>query len=91
METGKLLNWHLLPRGSREMPLQKIKKKREPNWKEWDRLAQKEGLRAPITAVNGDVYTGEWKDNLKHGQSNPLYSPSTVRRFLPRIQDTYRH
>ena len=51
------------------MPLQKIKKKREPNWKEWDRLAQKEGLRAPITSVNGDVYTGEWKDNLKHGQS----------------------
>ena len=50
------------------MPLRKTGKKREPNWREWDRLAEKEGLRAPITAVNGDVYTGEWKDNKKHGR-----------------------
>lgn len=50
------------------MPLQKTPRKREPRWKEWDKLAQKEGLRAPITAVNGDVYTGEWKDNKKHGK-----------------------
>lgn len=50
------------------MPLQKTRKKREPKWKEWDQLAQKEGLRAPITSVNGDIYTGEWKDNKKHGE-----------------------
>ena len=30
--------------------------------------AQKEGIRAPVYAVNGDVYTGEWKDNRKHGE-----------------------
>ena len=49
------------------MPFHSAYKKREPLWKEWDRLAQKEGLRAPITAVNGDRYTGEWKDNKKNG------------------------
>ena len=54
--------------GPLKMPLLKTGKRREPNWKEWDKLAQKEGLLAPITAVNGDIYTGEWKDNKKHGQ-----------------------
>jgi hypothetical protein len=25
-------------------------------------------VRAPVYAVNGDVYTGEWSDNKKHGE-----------------------
>lgn len=34
------------------------------------------GVRKTIYSVNGDSYTGEWKDNKKHGR----ISPST-RRF----------
>ena len=49
------------------MPIVKVPKKRQPLWKEWDKAAQKEGVRAPVYAVNGDVYTGEWSDNKKHG------------------------
>ena len=50
------------------MPILKAPKKRLPPWKEWDKQAQKEGVRAPVYAVNGDVYTGEWHDNKKHGE-----------------------
>lgn len=50
------------------MPILKAPKKRQPPWKEWDKKAQKEGIRAPVYAVNGDVYTGEWVDNKKHGE-----------------------
>lgn len=49
------------------MPLQKVAKKREPLWKEWDKLAQKEGSRKTFYAVGGDEYTGDWHDNKKHG------------------------
>ena len=51
----------------KSMPILKAPKKRQPLWKEWDKAAQKEGVRAPVYAVNGDVYTGEWSDNKKHG------------------------
>lgn len=51
------------------MPISKTPKKRQPLWKEWDKAAQKEGVRAPVYAVNGDVYTGEWSDNKKHGNN----------------------
>lgn len=50
------------------MPILKVPKKRQPPWKQWDIDAQKEGIRAPVYAVNGDVYTGEWVDNKKHGE-----------------------
>ena len=50
------------------MPIQKHPKKREPSWKEWDKLAQKEGIRHAVYDVSGDVYTGEWKNNKKHGK-----------------------
>lgn len=49
------------------MPITKHPKKRQPIWKDADRLAQKEGLRHAVHAVNGDVYTGEWADNKKCG------------------------
>lgn len=50
------------------MPILKASKKREPLWREWDKKAQKEGVRAPVYAVGGDEYTGEWSDNKKHGE-----------------------
>ena len=49
------------------MPILKGLKKRQPPWKKWDKDAQKDGIRAPVYAVNGDVFTGEWVDNKKHG------------------------
>jgi hypothetical protein len=49
------------------MPIQKISKTREPLWKEWDKLAQKEGIRKTVYTKDSDEYTGEWKDNKKHG------------------------
>ena len=52
------------------MPILKQPKKREPPWKDWDKDAQKEGIRAPVYAVNGNTYTGEWSNNLKHGMLN---------------------
>ena len=49
------------------MPLQKVGKKREPLWKDWDKRSQKDGVRKTVYAVGGNEYKGEWKDNLKHG------------------------
>ena len=57
------------------MPIHKTPKKRQPLWKDWDKLAQKEGVRAPVYAVNGDVYTGEWSDNKKHGKTDKQFQP----------------
>lgn len=50
------------------MPLVKKPRTREPLWHEWDQKAQKHGLRHTVYDVNGDKYTGEWQDNLKHGK-----------------------
>ena len=49
------------------MPLKKPEKDFKPLWKEWDHRAQKEGQRHTVYFVNGDQYTGEWKDNKKCG------------------------
>lgn len=51
------------------MPISKCPPKSQPPWKEWDQKAQKNGLRHQVHAVNGDCYVGEWKDNMKHGES----------------------
>ena len=57
---------------SYEKPIepQWVKKPREkqPLWKEWDYNANKRGVRHTVYSVNGDEYTGEWLDNLKHGK-----------------------
>ena len=50
------------------MPITKYSRKRQPQWRESDCLAQKEGLRHAVHSVNGDVYTGEWADNKKCGE-----------------------
>lgn len=54
------------------MPITKTPRKRQPLWREWDRLAQKEGVRDPVYSVSGDVYTGDWSSNKKHGKSYKL-------------------
>ena len=57
---------------SYEKPInpQWVKKPREkqPVWKEWDYKANKKGVRHTVYSVNGDQYTGEWLNNLKHGK-----------------------
>lgn len=57
---------------SYEKPInpQWVKKPREkqPLWKEWDYNANKRGVRHTVYSVNGDEYTGEWLNNLKHGK-----------------------
>jgi hypothetical protein len=40
---------------------------REPASKTAMLKAQRDGLRAAITLANGDVYTGEWRGDLRHG------------------------
>ncbi|OXB84932.1 UNVERIFIED_CONTAM: hypothetical protein H355_016054, partial [Colinus virginianus] len=49
------------------MPIVKYPRAAEPLWHEWDRRAQKYGLRHTVYGINGERYTGEWSDNLKHG------------------------
>lgn len=55
--------------GANDMPLTKHPREIEPLWREWDRKAQKSGLRHTVYCVNGDQYTGEWLNNLKHGKT----------------------
>ena len=50
------------------MPHLKEAKTKDPLWKKNDYLAQKKGFRNTVYSVNGDEYTGEWLDNLKHGR-----------------------
>ena len=60
-----------------KMPLDR---RREPLWKQWDLLAQKDGKRETLYTVCGDEYTGEWKDNLKHGMLNQMSIEGSVSR-----------
>ncbi|XP_059844180.1 MORN repeat-containing protein 3 isoform X2 [Hypanus sabinus] len=50
------------------MPFLRPRKPKESPWKAWDRNAQKNGLKSTVYTVNGDEYTGEWRDNKKHGK-----------------------
>ncbi|OXB64125.1 hypothetical protein ASZ78_002055 [Callipepla squamata] len=58
------------------MPIVKYRRAAEPLWHEWDRKAQKHGLRHTVYGINGDRYTGEWSDNLKHGKGTQLWKHS---------------
>lgn len=55
------------------MPHLKMPRKPQPLWKEWDRKAQKCGVRHTVYSVNGDEYTGEWLDNKKHGKGTQVW------------------
>lgn len=50
------------------MPYIKIYPKSLPRAKLLDIKAQKCGLRHTVFSANGNEYTGEWKDNMKHGE-----------------------
>lgn len=50
------------------MPFLRPRKPKENRWKDWDQNAQKNGLKNTVYTVNGDEYTGEWRDNKKHGK-----------------------
>lgn len=63
------------------MPVVKYPRAAEPLWHEWDRKAQKDGLRHTVYAVNGDQYTGEWLDNLKHGKIHHLETSTNMGIF----------
>ncbi|KAK7895243.1 hypothetical protein WMY93_020568 [Mugilogobius chulae] len=41
-----------------------------------DKKAQKCGLRHTVYSVSGDEYTGEWKDNKKHGKGTQVWKKS---------------
>ncbi|XP_070806438.1 MORN repeat-containing protein 3 [Pituophis catenifer annectens] len=59
-----------------EMPFVKYPRRVDPLWHEWDRKAQKCGLRHTVYAVNGDRYIGEWLDNVKHGKGTQIWKKS---------------
>ena len=40
---------------------------RAPHYQAAETKAMREGLRAAITLTNGDVYTGEWHRDMRHG------------------------
>lgn len=58
------------------MPFLRPRKPKENRWKDWDQNAQKNGLKNTVYTVNGDEYTGEWRDNKKHGKiiNLPIHS-----------------
>ncbi|XP_075710881.1 MORN repeat-containing protein 3 isoform X3 [Rhinoderma darwinii] len=64
MESGPPLR----PKRRVLMPFVKYPRSIEPPWKDWDKKAQKSGLRHTVYSVNGDQYTGEWLNNQKHGK-----------------------
>jgi hypothetical protein len=47
-----------------------------PIWKQKDALSQKNGAHATVYLINGDRYSGEWKDNLRHGKGTHYYKKS---------------
>lgn len=58
------------------MPIVKVLSSKKPLWIEWDRQAQKSGIRHTVFSVNGDQYTGEWQDNKKHGKGTYKWKAS---------------
>ncbi|XP_069816031.1 MORN repeat-containing protein 3-like isoform X2 [Dendropsophus ebraccatus] len=60
------------------MLLLKTTKSIEPQWKDWDRKAQKSGLRNTVYSINGDEYTGEWINNLMHGKGKYVYKKANA-------------
>ncbi len=72
------------------MPLVKGTNKKEPLWKDYERKAKRDGLRAPIYEVNLDVYTGEWKNDKKHGENGlPFYSEVVLANLHEKKRDLH--
>ncbi|KAJ3359593.1 hypothetical protein GGF32_009149 [Allomyces javanicus] len=43
------------------------------NWHDKDEKSKKKGLHATVYLTNGDTYTGEWHNNLRHGRGVQVY------------------
>lgn len=52
--------------------------------KEAEVKAQRDGLRAAIKLANGDTYTGEWKNDLRHGTSGAFVEAGSARLGIKR-------
>ena len=44
----------------------------EPYTHYLDRISNKEGYRAGVYWTSGDHYSGEWHENLRHGEPHPV-------------------
>lgn len=42
-------------------------------WEDLEKKTQKNGLRHTFYSPNGDKYTGEWRDNLRHGRGAQVW------------------
>ena len=51
--------------------------------KDADARAQRNGLRATVHLTNGDEYTGEWANSLKHGPSRKSPVSASTNYFVP--------
>ncbi len=70
--------------------------KKEPLWRDWDRKAQKKGIRNTVYSVNRDEYTGEWLENKRHGKyfvhkcgNVDMSFSSDVAMFVSRLLSTF--
>ncbi|XP_007900422.2 MORN repeat-containing protein 3 [Callorhinchus milii] len=61
------------------MPFLRPRTNPQTLWREWDRKAQKNGLKRTVYSVNGDEYTGEWRDNKKHGKGTQIWKVNGAR------------
>jgi hypothetical protein len=41
--------------------------KQIPKWQQKENMGKKNGPHATVFLMNNDKYTGEWRDNMKHG------------------------
>jgi hypothetical protein len=59
------------------------------SWKQKDMLSQKNGAHGTVYLINGDRYSGEWKDNLRHGKGTHFYK-KTGQKYLGEWQNDKR-
>ncbi|KAK3522114.1 hypothetical protein QTP70_025256 [Hemibagrus guttatus] len=60
------------------MPILKKHRKTEPLVKVVDKMAKTNGLRHTIYSTNGDQYSGDWKDNMRHGKGTQVWKRTGV-------------
>jgi hypothetical protein len=59
-------------------------------WKQKDALSQKNGAHATVYLINGDRYSGEWKDNQRHGKGTHYYKKSG-HKYMGEWENDKRH
>ncbi|CAI9734557.1 Hypothetical predicted protein [Octopus vulgaris] len=60
----------------KSIPVGRHTKTVQPLWAKWDELAQKNGVHHTVYSVNGDQFTGEWFNNMKHGKGTYRWKSS---------------